>query len=322
MSKDKRKVIIDTDPGIDDAVALLYALKNPNLEVVGITTTGGNKGLEDTTVNATKILKFLGRKDVLVYKGEEKTYTDYATNRNTVIDFENFTTHGDDGLGSVDLEADLSLISDESATDFILRIVKENPKQIDIVAIGPLTNIAYCVEKDIETMKQVREIHSMGGGVFKGNMTPVAEFNYWFDAYAVNKVYEIGTEVPIYMIGLDVTHQTLIDMNDLTYMKYEGGETGNLIFDMTKDYLDAYWETNKYVGAVIHDLVTMVGLTNPEIYTKVINANLRCVTDNEVAYGQCLVDLVDSWKLPKNSFVPMGIDTDLYKNLVMETILK
>jgi inosine-uridine nucleoside N-ribohydrolase len=167
-------------------------------------------------------------------------------------------------------------------------------------------------------MKKVKSIFSMGGGVFKGNITPVAEFNYWFDAQAVDMVYDkLGKYVPIHMIGLDLTHQVVVDQNDLEFMNLEGGERGKLIYEMTKDYVKSYWEFNKIMGIVIHDLTTIIGYIHPELFTKVYHANLRCVTDENIAKGQCIIDLLDNWGLEKNVFVPMAIDHNQYKEKMM-----
>ena len=306
-----KKIIIDTDPGIDDALAIMYAMKHPEIEILGITTVAGNKGLKTTTNNATKLSKYFGSK-VKVYRGAHAKLDEIdkpEIDSNLTKDI-----HGVDGLGGVNLEKDDSLIQEKSAYDFILETINKYPNEVDIITLGPLTNLAICIEKDLETMKKVKSIHSMGGGVFSGNVSPVAEFNYWFDAKSVDIVYgKLGEYVPIYMVGLDVTRQGLIDFNDLKYMELVGGDLGKLVNDLVKDYINSYWKNNRVFGIVIHDLVAMVGYANNEIYKKVYNANLRCVYDSDVAYGQCIVDLVDSWKLPKNAYIPMEMDFKLYK---------
>lgn len=314
----KRKIIIDTDPGIDDAFAIMAAYRHPDVEILGLTAVAGNKGINYTSANAAKLSTYFGS-TVPVYKGATNDFLSLKAGKPDRP--ETGDVHGADGMGSVVLPIDDSVYAEQSAVDFILETVKAHPGEIDLITIGPLTNIALCVDKDPETMKKVRSIHSMGGGVYKGNVTPVAEFNYWFDPTAVDLVFDVlGPHLPIYMIGLDITHQGITDMNDLAFMKYIGGELGEVINDMMQDYLGSYWKNNRYVGAAVHDLMAVVGYLYPEIYTEVTHANLRCVTDSELAYGQTIVDLAGNWDLVKNAYVPMKIDVALYKEKIIEIL--
>ena len=313
-----RKVIIDTDPGIDDALAIMAAYKHADIEILGITSVAGNKGLDYTTTNAGKLSTYFGS-EVKVYRGASNDYVSVKEGKPDREDHDG--VHGADGMGSVVLPVDESVFADQSAIDFILETVNKYPGEVDIIALGPVTNIALAIDKDIETMKKVKSIHSMGGGVHRGNVTPVAEFNYWFDPTAVEVMFsQLGPHLPIHMVGLDVTHQGVIDLNDLTFMKYVGGDLGKVINDMMQDYLEAYWENNRYIGAVIHDLMTVVGYLYPEIYTETYHTNLQCVTDSEIAFGQCIVDLAGKWGLEKNAHVPMSVDVPLYKEKVIEIL--
>lgn len=311
----KRKIIIDTDPGIDDAIAIIAAMKYPGFEILGITSVAGNKGIEFTTDNACKIVEYMNY-DCKVYQG---AYSNYVTVKAELPanHQDGGDVHGKDGLGGANLKAAPQRLSSMSAVEFIIESVKKYPGEVEIITIGPMTNIAFAIEHDREAMKKVKAIHSMGGGVFQGNMTPVAEFNYWFDPEAVEIVYSIGEEVPITMVGLDATHQCKVDINDLTFMNLAGGDLGELIHRMTSDYVDAYWRQNKIIGIVIHDLVAVIGAIYPEIYTKVVFSNLRVATEG-LAKGQCIVDLVDSWKLPKNAYVVMGVDVHCFKQRFIE----
>ncbi|MCK5387961.1 MAG: nucleoside hydrolase, partial [Candidatus Izimaplasma sp.] len=210
-----RKIIFDTDPGIDDAYAIITAMKHPDIKVLGICTVAGNKGIEFTTTNAQKLIKLMNY-DCQVYKGAKDSLLKVADDAGA--------THGIDGLGGVPLAYDKSSLSSISAVDYILNTVKENPNEIEIIAIGPVTNIALAIRKDKETMKKIKAIYTMGGGVYRGNITPVAEFNYWYDAQATKEMFELGVDVPIHMIGLDITHKSIVTNNDLEFMKMTGGE--------------------------------------------------------------------------------------------------
>ena len=316
----KRKVIIDTDPGIDDALAIIYALKHPDIEILGFTSVGGNKGLRNTTDNVTRILHYFNS-DIKVYKGSDSNYSEEVDSTfNMALDYSKEIIHGTDGLGSAQLEKNASLISDNDAVTFILESVNKYPDKIDIITLGPLTNIAYCIDQDMETMKKVKSIHSMGGGVHLGNRTPVAEFNYWFDPHAVNRVFELGEYLPIYMIGLDLTHQAVLDMNDLTFMKLIDTELGSLINKMLDGYIKNYWEMQRILGAVMHDLTAIVGYIAPDIYTETWHSNTHCVIDQTAAIGQTIVDQDNNPHKTKNSYIPMKLDVASYKENVIKVL--
>lgn len=316
----KRKVIIDTDPGIDDALAIIFALQHPEIEVLGFTSVGGNKGLKSTTDNVTRILNYFGS-DIKVYKGSDKNYSKVVDPAFEMeLDYSKENIHGADGLGSAVLEKNQDLISDMDATTFILETVKMYPHEVDIITLGPLTNLAFCIDEDMKTMKKVKSIHSMGGGVNRGNRTPVAEFNYWYDPHSVNRVFELGLNLPIYMIGLDITNQAVLDMNDLTFMNLIDPKLGKLINQMLESYIVNYWENQRILGAVMHDLTTLVGYIYPELYTKILHTNMTCITNNCLAIGQTIVNSKNNQSMDKNSYIPMKLDVRRYKELIIKDI--
>jgi inosine-uridine nucleoside N-ribohydrolase len=311
----KRKIIFDTDPGIDDAVALLTLLNYEPFEVLGITTVAGNKGIEHTTDNASKLIKY-AQKDIKVYRGAHSNYSRVKAGL-PAEGRDGGNVHGEDGLGGVGLPVDLSNVSPSNAIDFILDTVRKYPGEIEIISVGPMTNLALAIDQDEETMRNVKKIWSMGGGVFRGNVTPVAEFNYWFDTLSVEKVYSLGNDVDIVMVGLDATHQCIFDANDLAFINLAAGEKGQLIYAMVQDYLNAYWKFNKYIGIVIHDLLPVLMAIDPSVCSRLVHSNLRIVHQG-LTTGQCIVDLADSWKLEKNAFVAMEMDVRKCKELFME----
>jgi len=283
-----RKIIIDTDPGIDDAYAILAALKNPELDIMGITCVCGNKGINNVVANSLKLTQFLN-KDILVYQGAT---TNLKSIRNGIVDtLSADVVHGSDGLGNVKLAYDQHNLSAISAVDFIIETVKKYPDQVEILAIGPLTNIALAIEKDAETMKHLKAIYSMGGGIDRGNITPFAEFNYYFDELATEIVYRmLQTDVNIYMVGLDATHSTRVTHNDLAFMKYEGGKLGKLLYDITQLYSDMYYQKNGYLGAVLHDVVAYLYMIDEQIATSTKrNVYIDVLTD-KTHRGQTVID--------------------------------
>lgn len=307
-----RKIIFDTDPGIDDAYAIITAMKHPDIKVLGICTVAGNKGIEFTTTNAQKLIKLMNY-DCQVYKGAKDSLLKVADDAGA--------THGIDGLGGVPLAYDESSLSSISAVDYILNTVKENPNEIEIIAIGPVTNIALAIRKDKETMKKIKAIYTMGGGVYRGNITPVAEFNYWYDAQATKEMFELGVDVPIHMIGLDITHKSIVTNNDLEFMKMTGGELGQLLYDMILPYVEAYWKFSKYTGCVIHDLLCMIYAIDQTVCPKeAIHHSHLEVSTTGITIGQTVVDIVDSWKQPKNVYVPLKVDENKYKELFFKIV--
>jgi inosine-uridine nucleoside N-ribohydrolase len=318
----KRKIIIDTDPGIDDAFAIITALSHSGFDVLGITVVAGNNQLSVCTNNALGLVTLM-EKECSIYQGAPTSLLQMKQGETSVK--YNTNTHGDGGIGGVTLKGKKELLANQSAVDFILDTVRTHPYEVELVTLGPLTNIAMAIEKDVETMKKVKTIWSMGGGVEKGNRTVVAEFNYWADPEAAALVYELGTKVDIHMIGLDTTTKTLFTMNDFFFLKTEGGEIGRFLNNIAEQYRNVYWERFKLIGCIIHDLVAMMiaidqsVCDSKDIYKKI---NLRIETQG-ICRGQTLVDLYhhrDLGDYPKNAIVYMGVNNERYKMLFIKTV--
>lgn len=305
----KRKIIIDTDPGIDDAFAITTAFQYDGFDVLGLTTVAGNKLIDVVTANGSKLIK-LNHANTKVYKGASQTIAQ-AEHKASATNVENAdSVHGVDGLGGVTLPIDENNISDIHAVDFILDTVKKYPNEVEIIAIGPLTNLALAIQKDRQTMKKVKAIWSMGGGVLKGNMTPVAEFNYWYDPESVAITYSLGNVVPIHMVGLNMTKKSGFKKIELQLLE-ECGEIGHILHSMVKKYGEEYG--NEEIDCVIHDLACVIYAINQDICPKnsIYFANLQ-IPEDGLCKGETIVDLIDSWKLEKNAYVPMDINRDLY----------
>lgn len=256
-----RKIIIDTDPGIDDAIAILLALAaKEELEVVALTTVNGNVGVEQVTKNAFKILAMAGRSDIPVYKGNSKPLE--RENEHC----EEF--HGDDGLGNYGLEECTGNLQEESAADFLVRKVREEKGEITLVPIGPLTNIAEAIQKDPEFVKNVKEVVIMGGAEHGGNMSPHAEFNFWMDPEAAKIVFAAGFE-KVTMIGLDATSYVFLSpaMRELLYLI--NTPVSRFIHKITRLYADGHWEIEKKLGCELCDVLTIAYLLDESVVTKV-----------------------------------------------------
>lgn len=193
-----RKIIIDTDPGTDDALAIMAALNSPDLVVAGITTVGGNARLAHTTRNALRLMEYLGVSDVPVSAGAARPLHGSFTYA--------YHVHGSAGLG-VRLSASRSKVIPVPASKLIHDLTSASPGQITLIALGPLTNVARALQEHAELLEVIANIVIMGGAVKdKGNITPYAEFNIYDDPWAANIVFSSG--VPVELVSLDVTHQT------------------------------------------------------------------------------------------------------------------
>lgn len=307
-----RKIIIDTDPGTDDAIAIIAASKQKDFEILGITTVAGNKGLETTTRNALGLVK-LCNIDCKVYKGADTSMQPREFRS------EDDSCHGINGMGGVDLDYDLKDLGDEHAVDFILNTVKNNPYEVELLVIGPVTNIALAIEKDLETMKKVKAIYSMGGGVNSGNMDPVTEFNYWFDGKATKMMFDLGEHVELHMVGLNVTHPSYFSPNDLWFLRLEGGELGKFIFDVEINTLeDLGFLESGVVGNTIHDLLTVMYMMDHSIL-ETVHTHVEVTTEDFI--GQTVVgDFIFGRDVVKNATVGMKVHARKYKENFVDLV--
>ena len=289
---DKRKVIIDCDPGIDDALAIILALKSKEIEIVGITTVSGNVESLQGAKNALKVLKLLGRLDIPVYLGEGK-----PVKRELVTAQD---THGEDGLGETFLEEVSSEYIRENGVDFILNTLK-NHENVSIIALGPLTNLCRAIEKDSESFHRVKEIVSMGGAYKShGNCSPVAEFNYWVDPHGAREfLKKFNGEFT--MVGLDVTREIVLTPNLREMIHQFKDEIGDFIYDITRFYVDFHWEQERTLGCVINDPLAVEYFINRELCEGFkAYVDIAC---EDISMGQSVVDVADFYKKRKNVFV-------------------
>ena len=280
----KRKILIDTDPGIDDGCAILAAMACKDWDILGILCVAGNKSLPVVTPNALRLVDFEGR-DIPVCKGSACKLKEIGQNIEQGNDGVEF--HGADGMGGSGLDYTERCLSDVPAWDFMLEKIKENPDEIDLITLGPLTNVALAIQKDLETMKHLRSITIMGGSFErKGNTTPYAEYNIWFDAEACAVVVDLLAEdVDITFVGLDGTHSCVLSYDEVALMNYEGGKRGALLNRILDHYMKNYWFKDGILGAVIHDLYTVLTLTHPETVAETAEVCCKVMLDEE-HYGQ------------------------------------
>lgn len=272
------KIIMDVDPGIDDTLAILLALNSPELFVEGITVVSGNVEVNQATINALKAVE-MSRKQVKVYKGMSlplvRPYHD-ATD-----------THGADGLGENFFPPPKAKPEEEHAVDFIVRTINEQPNEITILALGPLTNIARAIQEDAQIVQKVKRIVLMGGSAtHHGNCSPVAEYNFWVDPHAAKIVFASGIEVT--MVGLDVTHRIVFTPHLREVVHQLQTPLSQFVYDITQFYVDFHWKQEKTIGCVINDPLAVAVLIDPQLVsTKPAFVDIET---EGVAIGQSVTD--------------------------------
>tara|TARA_B100000925_G_scaffold104424_1_gene77036 strand:+ start:64 stop:1011 length:948 start_codon:yes stop_codon:yes gene_type:complete len=274
-------IIFDTDPGVDDAFALLYALSHPNINVLGITTVFGNVPVETSTKNAL-ILSEMAHKGTIVYQGANKPLERKVTNYPSFI-------HGHDGLGDTNHPQSKFNASKLDAAQFIINEINVNFGNINLVAVGPLTNIANAIKQDPSIANKVNSLLIMGGSwLAGGNITPVAEANIYNDPEAAEIVFKSG--LPIIMVGLDVTHKVFLSQKDIDKLS-SLNNSGKFLEKISNIYIKFYKDTRNMDGCFFHDATAVIAMTNPEFF-KYKNARVYVSKDN-LTRGQTVVYLKD-----------------------------
>ena len=307
----RKKIIIDTDPGQDDAVAIMLALASAELEVIGITCVAGNVELGLTTINACKICELAGRPETLVLAGASKPFSRKLVTAKHV--------HGKTGLDGTDLPMPKMAVSNIDAIDFIVdTIMASNTKEITICALGPLTNIALAIKKEPQIKSKIDQIVLMGGGFFEGgNITPAAEFNIFVDPEAASIVISSG--INIVMIPLDVTHKVLATKNFIQRITSNGSNSSLAIGGLLNFF--ARYDSKKYGfdGAPLHDPNVIAYLLKPEFYSgKEINVEIEL--KSELTRGMTVADWWQVTGKKKNVYYVNDVQSTLVLDLLTERL--
>jgi non-specific riboncleoside hydrolase len=307
MISNKTRIIIDTDPGIDDAIAILAALFSEQLEVELITTVAGNVSVKQTTENALKLLKFAG-KWVPVAKGCPRPLV--APPRDAA------DIHGETGMGGYDFPAlgendrPLAKHAVEAMRDLLLG----SREKITLVPIAPLTNIALLLSLYPECREKIERIVMMGGSAARGNEMPMAEFNIFVDPEAAKIVFASGLD--IVMCGLDVTNKALLTKSNVDELK-DFNQTGQAIYQMFKHYRGGSLQT----GFKMHDASAIAYLLRPDLFT-VQETHVEVETRGEHTYGCIVADLRDKLNLAPNATVCLDLDPAGFGQWLVETLKK
>ncbi len=271
------RVIIDTDPGVDDALALLLALRSPELKIEGITPVAGNVPLELTLPNALRMVEIAGRTDIPVAAGAK----DPLVRRLVTAAY----AHGENGLGGAVFPEPKTKAIAEPAAEFIRRIVRAYPGEATLLTIGPLTNVGLALRADPELAGMVRGLVMMGGSLSGGNITPAAEFNVYVDPEAARIVFQSG--IPITMVGLDVTRKTTLTEEHVRTLEAGQNPVSQAAAKIGRNVLEHNRQQGFLVGPNMHDPLAVASFINPAL-VKLQDYYVDVETEGELSAGATL----------------------------------
>ena len=305
-----RPIVIDCDPGVDDAIALLLAFASPDeFDVVGVSTVAGNVGLDWTSDNAIRICELADREDVPVHAGCSGAILRPRSNAQHV--------HGETGLNGADLPLPRGKIAGQHAVDFLIQTCAAQPGKVTLCAMGPLTNVALAIIKNPSIVGNIDEIVLMGGAIGAGNVTPSAEFNIFVDPHAAAVVFACGAQLT--MIGLDVTHQAIVTPERLDAVRAIDTSVGCAAAGLLDHYHRVDLERHGVPGSPLHDPCVIAYLLRPELFSG-RGAFVEVETRSEATMGRTVVDLWNTTGREHNATVIERIDADGFFDLLIERL--
>jgi len=299
-------VLLDCDPGHDDAIALLLLLASPEVELLGVTTTYGNQTLEKTTANALRVLELVGRSEIPVAAGAER-----PLRRELVVAAH---VHGESGLDGPVLPPPRTQVVADDATAFLHERIRAAPGPVTLLATGPLTNVARHLEA--HGTEGVERVVLMGGAIAEGNFTPAAEFNVWCDPEAAQRVFASGLDVT--MVGLDVTHRALLGPAEEERLRATG-RIGAFVADLNVFFTRYHRETYGWDGAPIHDAVAAAHVLRAGLLETRLR-NVEVELESELTRGRTVVDLWNRTGREPNVHVAVDLDVTAFFDLLVERV--
>jgi inosine-uridine nucleoside N-ribohydrolase len=299
-------IVIDCDPGHDDAIAILLALASPEVELRGVTTVAGNQTLEKTTRNALKVLELAGRADIPVAAGADAPLTRALRVAANV--------HGESGLDGPSLPEPTTQVVEAHAADFLAELIEPG---VVLVPTGPLTNVALMLERHPDVRDRLESIVWMGGAIAEGNVTPAAEFNAFVDPEAAAAVF--GSGIPVTMIGLDITHKALFTREHADRLR-DTGTAGRVVAELS-DFFQRFHESRYgFDGSPIHDALAVAHVIDSTLVTT-LNCNIEIETASQYCDGRTVVD---RWLVlddaPRNAYAGIDVDAQRFLELLVDRI--
>jgi pyrimidine-specific ribonucleoside hydrolase len=302
-------IILDCDPGHDDALAMLLALHRPEVELLGVTTVAGNATLDHTTRNALSVLTLIERTEVPVAVGADRPLSRPLVTAAHV--------HGSSGLEGAELPEPGFAPVDEPAVEFMARLIAHSGQPVTIIPTGPLTNVALLRRQYPELFARVAHICLMGGAIGEGNLTASAEFNIWVDPEAAAEVFDGGR--PVTMIGLDVTHQAIVTHEDAERMGAIGNRTGRVFSDLLHYFARFHRQRYGWDGSPIHDAVAVAHvLDHGLVETWPYRVDVETVS--ELTRGRTVVDRYGLASRPPNADVGIAIDRPRFVEMLIDAV--
>jgi purine nucleosidase len=302
-----KRIIIDTDPGVDDSFTFLLALASPEIKLEALTTTQGNVTVEKATRNALSVLELGGAGHIPVAKGSVLPLVQPLRASAYV--------HGESGIGNAQLPEPQTKPVQGHAVDYLIDRVIAEPNEVSIFPIGPMTNIAMAIRKEPRFAKSVKELVIMGGAIQEGgNMTPLAEFNIYVDPHAAHIVFHAG--IPITLIPLDVTHKCLIKQEHVDRLLKINSPVTRFIKEAIDVYLKASLELG-YEGCALHDPLTLATIIAPELLT-LKEYYVDVDISGGVSMGKTFADIFNVTKKPANMKVAMNVRGEDFIELFLQ----
>ena len=299
------KIVIDCDPGHDDAMAILLALASPEVDLIGVTTVAGNQTLDKTTRNALVTLEIAGRPEIPVAAGADAPLKRKLRTAAHV--------HGESGLEGPELPEPSASPVDAHAADFLAELIEPG---VVLVPTGPLTNVALMLERHPGVRDRLARIVWMGGAIAEGNVTPAAEFNAFVDPEAAAAVFASG--IPVTMIGLDVTHKALFGPAHAERLR-SAGRAGRFVAELADFFLEFHRQRYRFDGAPIHDAMAVAHVIDPTL-VETLNCNVEIETRSEFCDGRTVVDRWLTRDAPKNAHVGLDVDAERFLELLVSRI--
>ena len=317
-----RKIIIDTDPGIDDSMAIFYALNSPEIELLGLTTIFGNASTEICTTNALRLLEIAGRTDIPVYRGAEKPISSELRGSPDFV-------HGPDGQGNSNLSPPKTSVQNETALEFLHKTIRDNPGEVTLVPIGPLTNIAELFIHDSSIDQDIKEIILMGGNaISEGNATPTAEANIINDPEAADIVFSANCEIS--MVGLDVTNKVFMSKEEINILcQFDDPRSEHLkkIIPFYYDFLSSFFGLE---GMPTHDSSAITYLLDRSLFST-LNYPIKVETEG-ISRGKTwmgmgisrneggLSERLKPWEGRENINICVDVDAEKVISLILERL--
>lgn len=305
-----KRIIIDTDPGIDDALAILLALASPELRLEALTVTIGNCSTAQGVINALSVLELAGGADIPVAPGLDRPLLQPILTAPE--------THGNTGLGYAELPPPRQKPANQHAVDLLIERIMAAPGEVTLVAVAPLTNLAMAIRREPAIVEAVKEVVIMGGAIrHEGNTTPLAEFNVYVDPHAAYIVYHSG--LPITLVPLDVTYQCILTQADVDRLLAIDSPITRFVADSTRFYMEFHDEYQSIEGCVINDPLALALTFAPELVeTRPLHVTVD--THSPLSLGKTMADFYRMWDKPPNMQVALNVQPRRFIELFLERI--